>query len=137
MRWFGMSLVFLGVGGAMAIEGVGRFASVPAFAFVVLVGIGVVIFAHGRNGVGKFMRAALGSVTEADRVDALAAAGTARVAFLAAGWIGTLIGIVHALSALGDPSELVTGVATALLTVFYGCLFSFLLCMPIERRLRR
>lgn len=135
MRWIGMSLMVLGVGGAIAIEGAAPFVSVPAFIFVVLVSVGVVMFAHGRHSVWKLLQAATGKLIESDRLDALAAAGTARLAFLAAGGIGMLIGIVHALSALDDPSQLGAGVATSLLTVFYGSLFSFLFCMPIERRL--
>ncbi len=51
------------------------------------------------------------------------------------GMIGTLIGLIQMLQALDDPSKIGLGMATALLTTFYGALIANLLGMPISGKL--
>ena len=51
------------------------------------------------------------------------------------GMIGTLIGLVAMLQTLDDPSQIGSGMATALLTTFYGALFANLIFIPLAGKL--
>jgi chemotaxis protein MotA len=51
------------------------------------------------------------------------------------GMIGTLIGLVQMLRTLDDPSKVGYGMATALITTFYGALFAYLFFQPIAGKL--
>jgi len=53
------------------------------------------------------------------------------------GMIGTLIGLVQMLSNLSDPGALGPGMATALLTTFYGTVLANLFFLPIANKLKR
>jgi len=63
----------------------------------------------------------------------LAFMGEAAPAF---GMIGTLIGLVQMLRTLDDPSSIGGGMATALLTTFYGALLANLLFLPLAGKLQ-
>ena len=52
------------------------------------------------------------------------------------GMIGTLIGLIIMLAELDDPSAIGSGMATALITTFYGSLASNLLFLPIANNLK-
>lgn len=52
------------------------------------------------------------------------------------GMIGTLIGLIVMLGELDDPSTIGTGMATALLTTFYGSMLSNLVFLPIATNLK-
>ena len=52
------------------------------------------------------------------------------------GMIGTLIGLIGMLSKLDDPSSLGAGMATALITTFYGALVGNLIFIPITEKLK-
>ncbi len=58
--------------------------------------------------------------------------GTVAPAF---GMMGTLIGLVLMLRELDDPSKIGVGMATALITTFYGVLLSNLICLPMAGKL--
>lgn len=62
-------------------------------------------------------------------IDAVAAAAPAF------GMIGTLIGLVQMLRELDDPSQIGVGMATALLTTFYGAVIANLFCLPLSGKL--
>lgn len=51
------------------------------------------------------------------------------------GMVGTLIGLITMLSKLDDPSAIGSGMATALLTTFYGSLLANLIFIPIASNL--
>ncbi len=51
------------------------------------------------------------------------------------GMLGTLVGLIIMLSGLDDPSNIGAGMATALLTTFYGSLLSNLVFLPIAEKL--
>ena len=59
--------------------------------------------------------------------------GSAGPAF---GMIGTLVGLVNMLQNLDDPSALGPGMATALITTFYGAVVANLVFIPIAGKLR-
>ncbi|WP_103026690.1 motility protein A [Salinibacter altiplanensis] len=61
-------------------------------------------------------------------------AGTYAPAF---GMIGTLIGLIQMLNNLDDPSKIGSGMATALVTTFYGALLANLACLPLGDRARK
>lgn len=52
------------------------------------------------------------------------------------GMIGTIIGLIQMLRNLDDPSTIGSGMATALLTTFYGALSANLVFIPIAGKLR-
>ncbi|MDP2872520.1 MAG: motility protein A [Bacillota bacterium] len=52
------------------------------------------------------------------------------------GMIGTIIGLIQMLRNLDDPSTIGSGMATALLTTFYGALAANLIFIPIAGKLR-
>ncbi|MBM4019539.1 MAG: motility protein A [Planctomycetes bacterium] len=58
--------------------------------------------------------------------------GAASPAF---GMIGTLIGLVQMLRTLDDPSKIGAGMATALITTFYGALLANLVFLPLAGKL--
>ena len=62
----------------------------------------------------------------------LAAGGTFAPAF---GRIGTLIGLVSMLSNLSDPARIGAGMATALVTTFYGAVLANALFLPLAGKL--
>jgi chemotaxis protein MotA len=51
------------------------------------------------------------------------------------GMIGTLIGLIQMLQSLDDPSRIGVGMATALVTTFYGSMIANLLALPIAGKL--
>jgi chemotaxis protein MotA len=51
------------------------------------------------------------------------------------GMIGTLIGLVQMLKQLDDPSQVGAGMATALITTFYGALAANLFFIPLAGKL--
>ncbi len=60
-------------------------------------------------------------------------AGTYCPAF---GMIGTLIGLIHMLQNLTDPSQIGAGMSVALITTFYGALFSNLIFLPMADKMQ-
>jgi len=52
------------------------------------------------------------------------------------GMIGTLIGLINMLKALDDPAKIGVGMATALITTFYGALAANLIFLPMEGKLK-
>ncbi|MBD3221087.1 motility protein A [bacterium] len=62
----------------------------------------------------------------------LGTGGTFAPAF---GMIGTLIGLVNMLAALEDPSTIGAGMATALITTFYGALVANAVFLPLASKL--
>jgi len=62
----------------------------------------------------------------------LETAGTFAPAF---GMIGTLIGLINMLAALEDPSSIGAGMATALITTFYGALLANAVFLPLAGKL--
>ncbi len=51
------------------------------------------------------------------------------------GMIGTLIGLIQMLGALDDPSKIGAGMATALITTFYGAFLANLVFLPLAGKL--
>lgn len=53
------------------------------------------------------------------------------------GMIGTLVGLINMLANLsGNPDGLGAGMATALITTFYGCIIAHLIATPVSNRLK-
>lgn len=61
----------------------------------------------------------------------LSTAGTYSPAF---GMVGTLIGLIQMLQNLDDPTQIGAGMATALVTTFYGALLGNLVFLPLSDR---
>ena len=54
----------------------------------------------------------------------------------AMGMAGTLIGLIQMLQQLSDPSQIGSGMATAMITTFYGVLMANLMFLPIAGKLK-
>ncbi|WP_321495018.1 MotA/TolQ/ExbB proton channel family protein [uncultured Desulfobacter sp.] len=51
------------------------------------------------------------------------------------GFVGTIIGLINVLNNMGSPELIGKGVATALLTTFYGLLYANVIFLPIAKKL--
>ncbi len=51
------------------------------------------------------------------------------------GFVGTIIGLINVLNHMGSPEMIGKGVATALLTTFYGLLYANIILLPIAKKL--
>ncbi len=51
------------------------------------------------------------------------------------GFVGTIIGLINVLQHMGTPELIGKGVATALLTTFYGLLYANIVFLPMARKL--
>jgi len=51
------------------------------------------------------------------------------------GMIGTLLGLIDMLSTMEDPSKIGEGMATAIITTFYGAVLANLICIPLAGKL--
>lgn len=51
------------------------------------------------------------------------------------GFVGTIIGLINVLSNMGSPELIGKGLATALLTTFYGLLYANVIFLPIAKKL--
>ena len=133
MRKTGIGVTALGIGlGASLGSNMAVFVDIPAFVFVLLVGFGILISAHGMAKVAQMTLAPFSksnSTTEQMKI----VATTGISAFVAAGWIGSLIGVVQLLSALDDPSQIGAGTAVALLTALYGYVIAYAIFLPLSK----
>ena len=84
--------------------------------------------------IREVMQIELGTLGRTNKLgaDVLGFMGESAPAF---GMVGTLIGLVQMLQSLEDPSSIGTGMATALLTTFYGALLANLFFIPLSGKL--
>ncbi len=82
----------------------------------------------------KILETDLGQV-EARHKDGKAVLETGGTYAPAFGMIGTLIGLINMLAALEDPSSIGAGMATALITTFYGALLANAVFLPLAAKL--
>ena len=136
MRWSGLVAVVVALGGIIATgNGAEQFVDIPGGLFVLLLGCGIITAAHGVRSLILMGQAPFRVVPKQYQKETHRAAVTGRQAFVAAGWIGVLVGVVQMLSALDDPAGIGSGAAVALLTALYGYIFAYLFCLPLERSL--
>lgn len=97
-------------------------------------GLQLVIDGVEADQIEEIMLIELNSLQRRHRIGSniLSFMGDAAPAF---GMIGTLIGLVQMLRQLDDPDKIGTGMATALLTTFYGALLANLLFIPLSGKL--
>ena len=110
------------------------FINAPSAIIVAAVGFGVVVHAHGFDGLGLLFEATFSQVSPDTAGQAAEAARTASRSFTGAGWIGLIIGCVQMLANMNDPTQIGPAMAVALLTVFYAQLCAVLLWLPAERQ---
>ena len=54
----------------------------------------------------------------------------------ATGWVGSLNGLVLILTSIDDPAAIGPSASVALLTVFYGTLIAYWICLPVSTKLQ-
>ncbi len=112
------------------------FVDFPSLAIIVGCAAPLLLAAFGWTGTRDAVRSLLGA-TNTDGESAAAFFRTAAAFSLAGGFLGTLIGLVHILANMEDPSTIGAGMALALLTQLYGVLLAMIFCtaaMIIARR---
>lgn len=111
------------------------FANAPSALIVVGVGFGAVFFGHGIDGMVLLFKATFAEVAEGSAGRAAVVARAASQSFIGAGWVGFLIGVVQMLHNMDDVRAIGPPIAVALLTVFYGLLFTTFVWRPTEHRM--
>ena len=112
--------------------GVGAFIDPPSFLIVFLITWFILIAAYGFENFFKMFGVLSGHGVSRERAriyQSIAKSGILVSVFT--GFLGTLIGCVQMLSDLSDPDYLGVGLATALLTLFYGVLQALFIFLPI------
>lgn len=132
MRIIGILVTLAGIAFAARIGGSQWvFIDIPAILFVFLIGFGILIASHGLGNVFNFVKTSLTGAPTKTHLRTVAESGV--TAFVAAGWIGTLIGVVQMLAALDDPQKIGAGAAVALLAAFYGYIVAYAICFPLSK----
>jgi flagellar motor component MotA len=107
------------------------FIDVPSFLIVVGGTVGALLFSFG-SGFGTALRALFrASVDKHTLQTGIEFYDRAKTYLIAWGVIGFFLGMVLMLANLTDPDSLGPGLAVSLITVFYGLIFGYGLCMPI------
>lgn len=127
--------VLLTLGGIVFAAQIGgsqwAFIDIPAILFVFLIGFGILIASHGVGNVLDLVKFSVTGTPGKSQLRTVAESGV--TAFVAAGWIGTLIGVVQMLSALEDFEKIGAGAAVALLAAFYGYIVAYAICFPLSK----
>jgi chemotaxis protein MotA len=101
-------------------------------------GVQMVIDGQDADFIRNLMETEITFVQERHRVgqEIFIAMGTYAPAF---GMLGTIIGLILMLAKIkgGDPMEIASGMAVALLTTFYGVVAAYLVFLPISGKLKR
>lgn len=119
---------------AVAMGDLTVFIDIPSLIIVLGFPIGALIFA--RAGIPSMFGAAFDA--DASRVQLEAAArgwAQARTYAVVSGLIGTVIGFVIILKNLDDLSAVGPGAALGILTVLYGLILGYGICLPMQARL--
>ena len=127
--------VLLTLGGIVFAAQIGgsqwAFIDIPAILFVFLIGFGILIASHGLGNVFNLVKVSITGAPSQTKLRTVAESGV--TAFVAAGWIGTLIGVVQMLNALDDFEKIGAGMAVALLAAFYGYIVAYAICFPLSK----
>ncbi len=136
MRWIGLGVALLAILNAISLGGpVRAFVDLPGMLFVVLVGGGIIIASHGSEGLSLVVRAITKRLSAKQVRRAQNVAETGIRSFLAAAWIGFLIGIIQGLPRINEPIQIRDMLAVSSLTLLYGSVFAYLFFMPLSRSL--
>lgn len=119
-------------------ESLGSFIDLPSLLLVCGVVFGGLFASHGPHAMLRCLRQALEQEPMAQR-DVAASLRVARNGYRlcwAAGTVGVLLGVVHMLSNLSDPSLIGAGIAVSILSLLYGALLAELVFANIVQWLR-
>ena len=99
-------------------------------------GLEMAVDGMGEDEIAEMLDQRIAEQTRRRRLvaDFFTKAGTYSPAF---GMVGTLIGLIQMLNNLDDPSKIGSGMATALVTTFYGALLANLAFLPLSNRARK
>jgi flagellar motor component MotA len=113
------------------------FYNAPAVLIVFGGGIFFTLAAHGIAGLKNALAASIGNKhhNAGSAKTHIAVLLTLKNAFLGAGAVGMLIGVIQMLGNLDDPSRIGPAMAVALLSLLYGFLLGDLLVGPLANRL--
>jgi flagellar motor component MotA len=133
MRIIGLLIVVVLMGLAMGNE-VSIFIDIPSALIVLGFTLGALIFA--RAGIPNMFAASFSAEATKEQLQAAARGwAQARTYLVASGFIGVLIGGVIMLKNMDDPAAIGPGAAIAIITIFYGLLLAYGLCLPMQARL--
>lgn len=133
MRIAGIVIVLVGL-----LMGIGAnlsdFIDPPSLIIIGAFTLGVLL-AGGVSIPAMFRALVSSSATSAEAARAARAWGLARRAAVAAGYIGTVVGAVIILRNVEDIGSIGPGVAICIMTLFYGILVGYGLCLPCQHYL--
>lgn len=137
--FIGLVVFTICIGGG-SIESMMDFIDYPSLLVVLVGSFGITMVSFSFEEMGTAFSHAFGSEDPNDNLAKSAYFWLAVVRnLLVVGALGTLIGLIQILENLSDPSALGPSMAVALITLFYGILFSAILPLPafytIQRRL--
>ena len=119
---------------ALAMGDLTVFIDIPSLLIDLGFTIGALIFA--RAGIFTMFSAAFAASATGEQLQAAARGwDQARRYALAAGFVGTLIGGVIMLKNIDEPSAIGPGLAIAILTMLYGLVLGYGVCLPMQSRL--
>lgn len=122
------AVLFGGAGIAIALD-------LPSLIFVAGLALTVSLMGGSFRDIGGYYRVVFKNAGEADTVllkRASAYFRTLRNTLIAAGFCGTLAGVIVMLSMLSDASTIGRGMALALITLFYAAILILLVALPFE-----
>ena len=118
----------------LAMGDVTTFIDIPSALFVIGLTVGGLIFSGA--GIPNMFSASFSvDATNEELLAAARAWAQARSYLLASGFLDTLIGAVIMLKNMDDPAAIGPEVALALLTVLYGLVLCYGVCLPQQSRL--
>lgn len=137
--FIGLIVVTICLGGG-SIESMKDFIDYPSLLVVLVGSLGITMVSFSFEEMGKAFSHAFGPEGPNDNLAQSAYFWLAVIRnLLVVGALGTLIGLIQILQNLSDPSAIGPLMAIALITLFYGILFSAILPLPayyiIQRRL--
>ena len=138
MRIVGLVVVALGLAAGIG-SNIPPFVDPPSLIIIATFVLGVLWIAG--TPVGQMLRAVFASdLSSVNLGDAARGWELARTAAVVAGITGTVVGAVIMAKNLDDLADLGPGLAIAVLTIFYGLLVGYGICLPcqyyVERRSR-
>ena len=120
--------------GSLSVGGPWYFLDIPSSLFLIGFLIGCLLIS--RTSIRLLWRSLYPSTLSENEIrEAIRGWRSARAFAMSGGCVGALIGLVALLHAFTRPESLGPGIATALVPIFYGALFSYVVCLPVQYRL--
>lgn len=126
--FFGMIVATIVVNGM----GIGYYANLPSLIVVVGLSAALLFATHSPREIGNAFRAAYRSSNTSELKAAIGFFKAMQRYLLWSGLLGTMMGAIAMLSALGEAIAIGAGAALGLITVLYAVILNFVLALPFR-----